>query len=1753
MLASRDLSTIFGGDSVDPYMTQNLIQHLIHTQVLRCYTGTPAAATQGYGGLPLFRRLWLGGLCAVLCAPLSASAQSLQDSGLELPGVWAGEAKWGDYDDDGDVDLALIGETLEDSLCVRTARIFRNDSGLLVEDIGQADRLSGVYFGDLGWADYDSDGDLDLGIVGWDADNAESMALYRNEPGGTPGEILLTFDTEQTDDGGESVFSGVRYAAMSWVDYDNDGDLDLVVSGMESNGTSLTRVYTNEDGRFQADELNSEALVNVHNGDLAWADYDSDGDLDLGLSGETVFAEGEIQRVTEFYANDPVGSLNLDSDTRVESAVKGGSLAWSDYDNDGNPDLAVSGRDISWISVLQLYKNRPAGVLSLDGNFNLNVFSTLDGALDWIDYDNDGFPELAVSGRTILSDHVASVFRNNGGTVTSASVEQTIEGLAGGLSVWADYDGDGRADLLLGGVDDTGARRTILYGNLGTPAANRAPDPPEELQPVEVTSSQARFSWAPGEDVESTALSYSIRIGTESGLGDIVSSATALGPGSAGSKTSFILHRFLPPDTYFWNVQSVDGGLASSEFSSDGQFVVGRFVSSDQVLRSMDESAMTWGDVDNDGDDDLAIMGKNRSGEAQTLIYFNRDGVLTQDLNADLQPLRNGDLAWGDYDNDGDLDLMSTGEDSNGNRANFLYRTDLSGSPDEAEFVSVLRLRPDLSNSSVDWGDVDNDGDLDLLLMGQSDDSEGGVQLSFTQLWMNDGAGNFEASTSTELVGLNNGEALFGDVDGDGDLDVMTTGVDAQGELQANLYRNLLPDELRDMGLSIPGMQSSDIALGDFDRDGDLDLAAAGLTATGPATAIYTNDGIGGFEQLAGIDLPGIQGGDVIWADFDNDQDLDLVLAGNTGGLVKTLQLYENTIGRTAPDAPFTLVDLPVLRGVDFSSVSMADVDGDGDLDLISAGKDDDASQSTTVNDNLAAQQLIVNLPPGAPSDLVASDSADLVTLSWQAGSDDADPPAQSLTYNARVGTVPEGNDVLSGAIALGPGNTGALLRRDLSGLTSATYYWSVQTVDVGAARSAWSDGEPFIIDTVNPTLDGFLLNRAQAGLGQTVTLGLSFLDEHSGVNAEVAPVVQAEIDGTAFPLSQLLFSGRTWSGELVVTADMPSGEVVLSVSGLMDLKGNALADTTFSSFIVDTDLPVIVDRLPPEDATGVAQSTTEIAIGFSEDIDPATITIDIFAVTRANIPVPLRVEQPADTSATVTLIFEEALRPGSLYNVEVSAAIQDLAANRPADAISWSFSTEIPQLTATIPVAESVDVALDDGRLSATFDAGLDLSILDEAIEILRDDQAVDLRDAAAFDSETNTLSFEIAEGLLPGSRYRVVLSGVLTGPLGAVSQGDVDWRFTTAVPQISSLTPADGDTTVSVEDDVIRAVFDQRLNPVAALTAGNIRVSGQGSPIEIIETDYNSVTGSLSFSPAGGLKAGTRYSVTIDGSVGGLLRQETGDYSWNFSTAVPLVESTAPQGGEIVSIPDLTAATVQFSVPLDDDQVIPANFVLLREGTPVSLREGDPVVLGPGLYGLAEADGWMVGSSYAISVATTVQGPLGPGQVLGWQFQTIVPDIISVSPVAGADDVDVSISGITAVFDDFIDEDALQAEGNVVLAREGRPIEITDPIGYNRATGEVTIPVSDLRAGSSYQVLLDADVAGPRSAGLFQWGFSTRIPSLASTSPADGASIAAGPRRIQLVFFNAVDDGPARDPSNYRLTSGGVSIDLAGAEFLY
>ncbi|HIG17811.1 MAG TPA: hypothetical protein EYQ31_11320, partial [Candidatus Handelsmanbacteria bacterium] len=850
-----------------------------------------------------------------------------------------------------------------------------------------------------------------------------------------------------------------------------------------------------------------------------------------------------------------------------------------------------------------------------------------------------------------------------------------------------------------------------------------------------------------------------------------------------GYKTSYVLDRALAPDTYYWSVQAVDGALARSDFATEGHFNVGQFVSSDQSLRGMTNAAMAWGDADADGDDDLVLMGTNRSGEAQTLVYINRSGQLDLDASSGLTALTEGDIAWGDYDNDGDLDLFSSGHIAEGNRANFLYNVTVV-TDDSLDFSAALRFPLDLDASSVAWGDIDLDGDLDLVYAGRSADVDNGVQQSYTRIWTNESDGTF-VQRDDGLEGLNNGDLVLGDTDGDGDLDLMQSGVSSGGERRVDLYRNDLADGLVNVGAGIDGRESSDIALGDYDRDGDLDVVLSGIDdANNIVTDLLDNDGLGAFtpSQTA---FPGIRGGDLAWADYDNDQDLDLIMAGNNG-TTAILQVWENTIGQSAPDSLFELINVPILSGVDFSAIAMADADGDGDLDLVSSGRSLSQSPATVVNDNLTAQQANANVAPLPPAGLNAEDAGSTVLFGWLAGSDDGNPPAASLTYNLRVGTTPGGNDVVSGHTALTEANTGHALARRVDGLESGTYFWSVQTKDVGFRGSAFAGEQTFIIDTIAPEISNLALNRTQVGLGQTVSLALEIGDAHAGVNPAIHPTVTALIDGETLEFTELQFTGNTWSGELTVADGTPSGAATISVRDAEDGKGNILTpfDAT-DAFAVDAVRPAIRDRTPQDQQENVeASSSAAILITFSEALDAATVVDANFALRLGGVTIP--VSAAYDSAAqSVSVTPDGGLAPGSQYTVEVSSVLTDLAGNRVEDVDAWTFRTRVPQLVATIP-ASSTQVVIGDGRIEARFDTPILRSVLqlDGAVEVLREGVVVALRESPVFDDETTTLRFEPTEGLRPGSRYEVVLSGLLGGPLKAVSDsGAYRWEFETEV----------------------------------------------------------------------------------------------------------------------------------------------------------------------------------------------------------------------------------------------------------------------------------------------------------------------------------------------------------------------------------
>ena len=286
-------------------------------------------------------------------------------------------------------------------------------------------------------------------------------------------------------------------------------------------------------------------------------------------------------------------------------------------------------------------------------------------------------------------------------------------------------------------------------------------------------------------------------------------------------------------------------------------------------------------------------------------------------------------IDWGDYDNDGDLDIVLSGRNVNNAGITKVYRND--GVNVDGIFTDIEAPLVSSQTGSVTWGDYDNDGDLDFLLTG----GHFGSNIFFSKVYRNDGNDTF-VDIDAGLAGVGNSTAAWGDYDNDGDLDIVLAGetVDAVGITK--IYRNERGDGessgvFTDVEADLVGVNRASLVWGDYDNDGDLDLLLTGLGNGGIFhSKIYRYDGDGIFIDVdAG--LIELITSSAAWGDYDNDGDLDILLTGGTC-CSRHAEVYRN-------DGNDTFTDIEVdLEGVVRSSAKWGDYDNDGDLDILLAG-----------------------------------------------------------------------------------------------------------------------------------------------------------------------------------------------------------------------------------------------------------------------------------------------------------------------------------------------------------------------------------------------------------------------------------------------------------------------------------------------------------------------------------------------------------------------------------------------------------------------------------------------------------------------------------------------------------------------------------------------------------------------------------------------------------------------------------------------
>ncbi len=386
-------------------------------------------------------------LLAAACAPGEPYVEPVRFAPLEAAAFADGNTltdAWADFDRDGDPDR-FVGFNGAPS------HLYRNDGAGGFADVA-ADVALAVSrrVRTSAWGDYDLDGYPDL-LLGYAPDSLAPgvLALWRNEGG--------TAFTEVSAQGDLTLASGATRQA-SWVDYDADGDLDLFLALRDA----PNRLWRNDDGAF-VDVSDSTGIADPRRSvGAVWFDADEDGDLDVYVANMDGDANGMWVNDGGRFTDQAEAWGLADGGRALGDAAQGTVRpCLVDYDRDGHLDLFTAnygtnglfrnpGPDVPWENVAA------AEGLAEDGRFDTCA---------WADFDHDGWPDLYVNGTVTGGvSYRDFLYRREQGRFTDVTPPELLVEADHGAT-WVDYDQDGDVDLALTGTAE-GATHALMQNLL---------------------------------------------------------------------------------------------------------------------------------------------------------------------------------------------------------------------------------------------------------------------------------------------------------------------------------------------------------------------------------------------------------------------------------------------------------------------------------------------------------------------------------------------------------------------------------------------------------------------------------------------------------------------------------------------------------------------------------------------------------------------------------------------------------------------------------------------------------------------------------------------------------------------------------------------------------------------------------------------------------------------------------------------------------------------------------------------------------------------------------------------------------------------------------------------------------------------------------------------------------------------------------------------------------------------------------------
>lgn len=716
-------------------------------------------------------------------------------------------------------------------------------------------------------------------------------------------------------------FNGVNLSTVNFFDYDNDNDMDLLITGKQTYFGPVTKLYNNNSFGVFTEVLNTPFQASYF-GSVAIADVNNDNYSDVLISGSLNYA-------TILYLNNGNGGF-----TKSSASFPGlhcGSSAFSDIDHDGDMDLFINGHDSLNHYQVYLYKNNGNGTFSLATNQPFK--KTINGDCAFFDFDNDNDDDLIITGMDSNFIPITELYINNGSGTFSLSTESFIPVKYSSIAI-ADINNDNYKDIVIAGRSSGVNAVSILYindslGHLTLDSTfNCTGISDGDISLADIDGDNDKDLIINGKPGSSNYPNVSeLYLNNGSGAFSLKSSCEFDTPSYGKLDLADVdndndLDLFITGSRYNTNISKLytNDGSGNFQYASGSPFI------------GMDNGDFVFADLDNDNDQDLIINGTINTPPCNffidnipvTAVYSNNGNGRFSLVSTNLfDSIYRGSVATADVNNDGKLDVMISGLDNNAYPVKYtkLYINNGNMSftlQNNTPFDSV-------EHSSISFADIDGDNDQDVFISGITHNSY--PYLRIAKLYKNDGSGNFSVVNNTPFIGAI-GISKFTDLDNDNDLDLLIAGINNNGDKKVGYYKNDGNGNYSsDTTFSSLNKYVYDIEIADVDNDNDLDvMMATTIMQDSNINFLFINNGSGAFT-LSNSFNPTV-GGRAAFADVDKDGDKDVVIT----------QYPESQVLINDGSGHFAINPTNFIKGLLWSKIKVADVDNDMDDDIFIIG-----------------------------------------------------------------------------------------------------------------------------------------------------------------------------------------------------------------------------------------------------------------------------------------------------------------------------------------------------------------------------------------------------------------------------------------------------------------------------------------------------------------------------------------------------------------------------------------------------------------------------------------------------------------------------------------------------------------------------------------------------------------------------------------------------------------------------------------------